>query len=131
MNKANYYKKTASYLAVLGNPVRIRILTEIGSGEVCVCHLEAVLKKRQAYISQHLMALRDQGILETRKEGKYVFYRISDLQMLTFIKEAGLLAGVDKIDIPDMQQPPHAENCACPHCTDALIEKGREEKWLK
>ncbi len=127
MKNTNYFRKTASYFAVLGNPVRIRILAAIGSGEVCVCHLEAVLKKRQAYISQHLMALRDQGILETRREGKYVFYRISDLQILTLIKEAGLLAGVAETDIPDMQVPPHAENCVCPHCADALIEKGRGE----
>jgi len=127
MKNTNYFRKTASYFAVLGNPVRIRILAAIGSGEVCVCHLEAVLKKRQAYISQHLMALRDQGILETRREGKYVFYRISDLQILAFIKEAGLLAGLKEADIPEMWLPPHAENCVCPHCADALIEKGRRE----
>ncbi len=43
----------------LSQPSRIEILLAIGEGEACVCHLEAKLGMRQAYISQHLMALRD------------------------------------------------------------------------
>ncbi len=116
MIKPTYYKKTASFLAILGNPIRLKIITSIGSGEVCVCHLEAVLKMRQAYISQHLMALRDLGILTTRREGKYVFYRLSNLKLLDLMEEAGLLAGVEGNEIPKMQMPQHVENCVCPHC---------------
>ena len=125
MKKPDLYKQTASFLAVLGNPVRVKIISAIGSDEVCVCHLEAVLKKRQAYISQHLMALRDQGILETRREGKYIFYRLSNLQVLDFVKNAGLLAGVKEEDIQELQHPTHVENCICPHCTGELKEKER------
>ena len=62
----------AEYLKVLGSPFRIQILFSIGSGEACVCHLEAILEKRQAYISQHLMVMRDAGILDTRRDGKYI-----------------------------------------------------------
>lgn len=128
MKKPDYYKQAASFLAVLGNPIRVRIISAIGSGEVCVCHLEAVLKKRQAYISQHLMVLRDQGILETRREGKYIFYRLSNLKILDFIKEAGLLAGVKEEDIQKLQYPAHVENCMCPHCTGELKEKEKGER---
>ncbi|NWG07099.1 MAG: winged helix-turn-helix transcriptional regulator [Chloroflexi bacterium] len=44
-------------LSAIASPQRIAILLAIGTGEACVCHLEASLGWRQAYISQHLMAL--------------------------------------------------------------------------
>ena len=56
---------------------RLAILLVIGEGEACVCHLEAVLGKRQAYISQHLMALRDAGIITPRRDGRFIYYRIT------------------------------------------------------
>ena len=45
-------------------------------GEQCVCHLEAVLGCRQAYISQHLMVLREAGLVEDRRDGARIFYRV-------------------------------------------------------
>lgn len=44
----------------------------IGSSEACVCHLEAMPGYRQAVISQHLKALREAGVLGTRRGGKYI-----------------------------------------------------------
>ena len=62
---------------IIGQLNRVKILLVIGQEEACVCHLEGILQQRQAYISQHLMVLRDAGILETRREGKYIFYRVN------------------------------------------------------
>ena len=47
-------------------------------GELCVCHIENALGKRQPYISQQLMVLRDAGAVESRKDGLQVYYRIVD-----------------------------------------------------
>jgi DNA-binding transcriptional ArsR family regulator len=74
---ARYTDATVRFKA-LAHPVRLQILDMLRGGEVCVCHMEAVLGKRQAYISQQLMVLRDAGLVESRKDGLSVFYRVID-----------------------------------------------------
>jgi ArsR family transcriptional regulator len=108
--------KTAGLFSALGSPFRIRILIEIGAGEACVCHLESVLKKRQAYISQHLMALREAEILETRRDGKYVFYRLANPEILDFIRDASRLAGLDNLQLSSTIASAHVNHCDCPIC---------------
>jgi len=116
MKTARFEKKAERVLSVVGNPFRIRILLAIGKGEACVCHLEAVLKKRQAYISQHLMALRKAGLLDTRREGKYVFYRVADLGVFDLVRKAGELAGVEAAQLPELTDPEISPHCCCPNC---------------
>ncbi len=126
MKKSDFERKTANLLAVLGNPFRIQIIMAIGEGEACVCHLETTLNRRQAYISQHLMALRDGGILETRREGKYIFYRLAKPQIFDLIRGAGLLSGTEEKDLPKLQTPAQNKKCGCPHCEgENLIENSR------
>lgn len=72
------YEGQASLLKVLANPARLQILDILRDGEQCVCHLEAVLGLRQAYVSQQLMLLRKAGLVVDRKEGLRVYYRASD-----------------------------------------------------
>lgn len=74
------YKAESLRFKAMAHPVRLQILDMLRQREICVCHLEAVLKKRQAYISQQLMVLREAGLVETRKEGLRVFYRLVDDQ---------------------------------------------------
>ena len=63
-------EKISAILEEIASPSRLVILLSIGDGEACVCHLESVLNKRQAYISQHLMALRQAGIITSRRDGR-------------------------------------------------------------
>jgi DNA-binding transcriptional ArsR family regulator len=114
--KTAFEKKTAKLLSVLGNPFRIQVLLVIGAGEACVCHLETALRHRQAYISQHLMALRKAGLLETRREGKYIFYRLSDPGLLELVRQAGKLAGVLAESLPVYGES--LSNCCCPKCSE-------------
>jgi ArsR family transcriptional regulator len=101
---------------VLGNPFRIKVLLAIGGGEACVCHLEAVLDQRQAFISQHLMALRKAKLLETRRDGKYIFYRLSDQAILELVRKAAALSGLPEAEYPEYAHgQPHPE-CCCPKC---------------
>ena len=109
-------KQVANYLKVLGSPFRIQILFTIGSGEACVCHLEAMLKKRQAYISQHLMVMRDASVLETRRDGKYIYYRIADPSLFDLIKGAAGLLNIPPNNLPELEESSPQANCECPRC---------------
>lgn len=103
----------------LSQPDRVRILLTIGAGEACVCHLEAYLGLRQAYLSQHLMALRKAHILKSRREGRYIFYRLADSKLLDLIRMAGHMMGVALTDLEPSMPSAAAFNCPCPHCSDS------------
>jgi ArsR family transcriptional regulator len=106
----------ATTLQVLGSSARIAILIAIGQGEACGCHLEAVLGWRQAYISQHLMALRKAEILQDRRDGRYIYYRLKDEAILALVKDAAVLSGLDPIQINALANPSPEPSCECPHC---------------
>lgn len=72
------YVVKARLFRVLGHPVRIRILELLSDGERTVGDLQAALRLDSSGTSQHLAALRDQGILESRRDGTSVYYRIRD-----------------------------------------------------
>lgn len=111
-----FEKKASKVLSVIGNPFRIKIIMAIGKGEACVCHLEAILNKRQAYISQHLMALRNAGLLKTRRDGKYIFYRLSNQEIINLIRNAGLISGLEPDHLPMVKETVLLKECICPHC---------------
>ncbi|MBN2500805.1 MAG: helix-turn-helix transcriptional regulator [Anaerolineales bacterium] len=116
MNSKKFEKEISDIFSVLGNPFRVKLLYAIGKGEACVCHLEAMLKKRQAYISQHLMVLRDAGILDTRRDGKYIFYRVVDKSIFDLIETVAQMFGIPADQIPEVAKPGTHANCACPSC---------------
>ena len=114
-------KSIADYLKVLGSPIRIQILFSIGYGEACVCHLEALLRKRQAYISQHLMVLRDAGILDTRRDGKYIYYRVADKKIFGLIQTAADLLEMPPDSLPSLEDTKALSNCECPKCQPTTL----------
>jgi ArsR family transcriptional regulator len=116
MRSHSFEHQASEVLAVLGNPFRIRLVMTLWAQEACVCHLEALLKKRQAYISQHLMALRELNLLETRRDGKYIYYRLANEEIIDLIKKAGLIAGFDQEKLPRKQDIQVLDKCICPNC---------------
>ncbi len=100
----------AHLLQTIGQPARLQILLAIGEDETCVCHLEAALGWRQAYISQHLMALREAGIVSDRRAGRYIHYRLQTPALLEIIRRAAQIQGVA---LPELS--PSSE-CSCPNC---------------
>ena len=99
----------------IGPAARLQILLAIGEGEPCVCHLEATFNWRQAYLSQHLMALRKAGILVTSRQGRNIHYRLSDPRLLGLIRQAAELQGVT---MPELAPSP---DCSCPNCSKEKI----------
>jgi ArsR family transcriptional regulator len=72
------YVTKAQLFRVLGHPVRIRILELLRDGERTVGDLQAELELDSSGTSQHLGALRQLGLLDARREGTSVYYRIKD-----------------------------------------------------
>ncbi len=107
--------KVSDFLQTISAQPRLEIILTIGANEACVCHLEAFLGQRQAYISQHLMALREAGVLTARREGRFIFYRLADLELLDLIRHAARLAGVS-IDSLGVSEQISSPGCECPKC---------------
>jgi len=115
-------EKLANLFQAVGQPARLQILLAIGEGEACVCHLEATFGWRQAYLSQHLMALRKAGVLLERREGRYIFYHLSNPRLLDMLRQ---IAEIWAVSLPEM---PLATDCACPHCSSQLVKNGSESR---
>lgn len=109
----NRYENIGSKLKVMGHPVRLQILDMLRLGESCVCHIEQALDKRQAYVSQQLMTLRDAGLVESRKDGLQVYYRLADEQVTDLL---ALLLGSQTNDGLEL-----LDNCSCPSCSTVLV----------
>ncbi|MBP7693307.1 MAG: helix-turn-helix transcriptional regulator [Anaerolineales bacterium] len=110
----NHWNSSARLFKLLGHPARLAILSVLRNGEECVCHMEAVLGYRQAYISQHLMTLREAGVVQDRRDGSNVFYRAVE-PAVYIVLDAGLAV--------EGQRPPtvrRAAQCPCPKCSSAV-----------
>ena len=78
----------AEFFRVLGHPVRVRIVELLRDGERSVGDLQAELNLDSSGTSQHLGVLRRQGVLETRKEGTSVYYRVRDPRTFQLLESA-------------------------------------------
>ena len=112
--KNNPLQSIVSLLESISSLARLELLLLIGAGEACVCHLETQLGYRQAYISQHLMALRQAGLLDSRRAGKYIFYRLAKPEVLSLIQQVAQMIGVD---LPHIATVTLEQQCGCPTCT--------------
>jgi ArsR family transcriptional regulator len=115
------FEQIAAPLASIASPQRIAILLLIGRGEACVCHLEAALGWRQAYISQHLMALRKADILQDRRAGRYIFYRLKDASILDLVTASARLSGLSTETVSALVNKQINPSCECPQCIPVLI----------
>ena len=112
------YDRQAEILKALARPVRLQILDILRNGEQCVCHIEATLKLRQAYISQQLMILRKVGLVADRKDGLRVYYRITDRAVFRVLDPARSMVEQQGLKFaPVTKLAPHG--CPCPSCSPA------------
>jgi ArsR family transcriptional regulator len=108
------YEPQARLFKTLMHPARLAILDVLREGEECVCHMEAVLGYRQAYISQQLMVLRDAGLVQDRREGWNIFYRVTDARVFAVLDAAeNMTSGTKKTA---RRKPAQEVNCPCPKC---------------
>jgi ArsR family transcriptional regulator len=69
----------ATLFQALGDSTRLRILGLLLSGEVCVCDLHESLKIPQPKVSRHLAYLRKTGLVDSRRDGLWIHYRLASL----------------------------------------------------
>jgi len=78
-------KEASKFLKALGHDVRLLILCHLITGEKSVSELERLLSMRQPAVSQQLMRLRLEGYVETRREGKAIYYSIKDERVVKMV----------------------------------------------
>jgi len=64
-------------MKALGDETRLRMVALLAHGELCVCHLEEALGLTQSGTSRQLAVLRAAGVVEARREGSWMFYRLA------------------------------------------------------
>ena len=100
------YDEAAALFRLVAHPARLHILDELRRGAACVCHLQTVLQRPQAYVSQQLKILRDGGVLSTSKDGLNVYYAIARPELLTILEAA----------LGPAQPARSVIDCPCPKC---------------
>jgi len=80
-------------LKALADETRFKIVEFLLRGEKCVCEIFPHVKRTQSTVSIHLGNLEDAGILESRREGKKIFYKIKDKRVCDIFKALGNAKG--------------------------------------
>ena len=78
-------KEASAAMQAIAHPMRLKILCLVGTQELSVLEIVEAVGTTQSNISQHLAVLRDQGILESRKDANKVYYRMADPRVLKMI----------------------------------------------
>jgi DNA-binding transcriptional ArsR family regulator len=115
--------RQAQIFRALMHPARLAILETLRQDEACVCHLEAHLGYRQAYLSQQLAALRAAGLVRDRRDGWNIYYSVAQPDVFALLDIA--LRMVGGTADPD-RRPERVRDCACPKCAPSLELAGAE-----
>jgi len=127
----------ADIFKVLANPKRLEIIHLIRDRELTVSDLEEMLDMRQANLSQHLMVLRENGLVKTRRDGTYIFYSLTDDRILKAsdlvrdvlqgkLKDSPNIAGVFS---EDMNIENHLKEHVDPVCDMHVSVKDAADKY--
>ncbi len=85
--EADLYSKVAEYFKALSHPTRIKIIELLSKREMCVCQMMAALNLDQSHVSRHLMVLRANKMVKTRREGTIIYYSLTDENIINIIDE--------------------------------------------
>jgi ArsR family transcriptional regulator len=118
MTGKGLYQEAANLFSVLAHPVRLSILDELRRSRACVCHLQAVLERPQAYVSQQLRVLREAGIVVGERDGTMVYYQIAHAQVPELLLRV----------LGPGDEPTRLSDCLCPCCQAAHEKAARVER---
>ncbi len=110
------YEQQAQLFKLLTHPARLAILDILREGEHCVCHMEAYLGYRQAYLSQQVAVLREAGLIQDRRDGWNIYYRVTDPRVYSVLDIIQQMTG---------QNSPASRTegivCPCPQCSSTKM----------
>ena len=80
--------RTVNIARALGDPSRVRALFACRRRELCVCQITELLELAPSTVSRHLSVLRQSGLLESRKRGRWIHYRLAGADASRQVREA-------------------------------------------
>lgn len=83
---SKHAQEVSKTLKALAHPARLKVLCALVGGEKSAGELVEYAGESQSFVSQLLSRMRLEGLIESRKEGTYVHYRISDARVITLMK---------------------------------------------
>jgi len=84
-SKQNLFSRQAEVIKAAGHPIRIAILEFLKGEEQCVCDIAKYVGSEQSNVSKHLSILANAGLVESRKDGLKVIYRLRCVCVLKFL----------------------------------------------
>lgn len=86
MNDEKNIESMSDLLKIVGDKTRLKMLAFLKNGERCVCEFVDLFDLSQPAISQHLKKMRAAGLINERKQGTWVYYRLND-QLPSYVSE--------------------------------------------
>lgn len=86
--KVETMQQVAAMFQILADTTRAQIVSALAHEELCVCDVAAVVGISISAVSHQLKRLRDQGVVQYRKEGRLAFYRLSDNHIRRLVQDA-------------------------------------------
>lgn len=77
----------AAILKSLADPTRLKIIYLLKNRELCVCQILEAIDKSQSTISHHLNMMKKEGILYARKQGKWMYYKLTNDNIIRSIEK--------------------------------------------
>ncbi len=88
-------KENAGFLKILGDETKLKIIKHLLNGEICSCQFISVTGRAQSTVSTHLRDLEKENILQSRRDGRNVYYSIKDKRVYDLCK----LLGIEKTKV--------------------------------
>jgi ArsR family transcriptional regulator, arsenate/arsenite/antimonite-responsive transcriptional repressor len=106
MNTIHGISRAARWFSALSDETRLQIVQILSDGERCVCDLQDSLDAAQSRLSFHLKKLKDAGLVEDRKQGRWSYYSLN-AETLEAMRE--YLEAARPVES-------HASGCGCTGC---------------
>lgn len=109
----------------IADPSRLRILKLLEPGELCVCQITTVLDLAAATVSKHLSLLKSAGLVQSRRDGKWVYYRLAERDFNPHARSFLTLLGSHLAEDPTIAQD--RQTLALVNCVplQTLCDQGR------
>jgi ArsR family transcriptional regulator len=101
----NSRQVTTSFLAALGSESRLHIVELLATGERCVCEITPHFPTAFSVVSHHLAVLEQAGVIVSRRDGRWMRYRLTDAAILELVETARRLAIQSKTERRTARRP--------------------------
>ncbi|HFQ81960.1 MAG TPA: transcriptional regulator [Desulfobacterales bacterium] len=89
-----HMKQLAQFVKVIGDSNRLAIIKAISNKACSVTEIINATGLSQTLVSFHLRNLRDSGVVKTRREGPFIYYSLSDINLLDILDQLAVMAGL-------------------------------------